>query len=318
VIVPIYNGLADLPHLNSCLLAQTFPKSQVEYLLVDNNSQDGTWAALQQFAHTASQQGVTVRPLSEPHIQSSYAARNRGMRAAMGEILVFTDADCRPQPDWLEQMVLPFQDTSIALVAGEVEALPSHNLLERYAEYRGFITQRHTLAHGFHPYGQTANLAVRRSVLEVTGLFRPHLTTGGDADFCWRVQIAGQGTLHFAPKAVVLHRHRSTLKDLESQWRRYGRSNRYLHDLYGVPLQAMLPRRQIWRRLLRWMFKDVPKSLLLSWRGQPLLVGITAGLLDILCGRWRALGQQEARLPTIAREVEWLTPPDSDPSAVTP
>ena len=42
VVVPIYNGTADLQELINCLLAQTYPKERVEYLLVDNNSSDGT------------------------------------------------------------------------------------------------------------------------------------------------------------------------------------------------------------------------------------------------------------------------------------
>ncbi|NJN22859.1 MAG: glycosyltransferase family 2 protein, partial [Leptolyngbya sp. RL_3_1] len=136
VIVPIYNGAADLPGLGDCLLQQTYPRDRVEYLLIDNNSQDDTAAQLQRFAQTAAAQGMTVRPLSEANIQSSYAARNQGIRVATGEILAFTDADCRPRPDWLARLVQPFQDDAIGLVVGEIKALPGHTNLERYAEYR--------------------------------------------------------------------------------------------------------------------------------------------------------------------------------------
>ena len=317
VIVPIYNGLSDLPALGECLLAQTYPRDLVEYLLVDNNSQDGTLAALHQFAAQVEPQGLTVKPLSEPHIQSSYAARNRGIRAATGSLLAFTDADCRPQPPWLEKLVQPFVDAAVTLVVGEIQALPSRNWLERYADYREILTQKHTLAHSFLPYGQTANLAVRRSVLAQTGLFRPYLTTGGDADFCWRVQMDGHGQLYFAEDAIVRHRHRSNFKELASQWRRYGRSNRYLHELYGVPLQTTRPDYALAPRLTRWLLKDLPKG---AWRGlqgkDPLVAGMTAGLLDIFCGRSRAIGQRDARLPEAAREIEWLDPvpmPENNP-----
>jgi cellulose synthase/poly-beta-1,6-N-acetylglucosamine synthase-like glycosyltransferase len=312
VIVPIYNGVPDLPQLGDCLLAQTFPPDQAEYLLVDNNSQDETLAALHQFAEQAATQGLTVKPLSEDRIQSSYAARNQGIRAARGQLLAFTDADCRPQPDWLEKLVQPFADPAVTLVVGEVQALPSTNWLERYADYRGFLTQKHTLAHSFLPYGQTANLAVRRSVLAQTGLFRPHLTTGGDADFCWRVQMDGAGQLHFTEDAVVRHRHRSTFKALASQWRRYGRSNRYLHELYGVPLQTASPEYALAPRLTRWVLKDLPKGAWRGLQGDPLLVGMAAGLLDIFCGRSREIGQRDAQLPDNARDIEWLEPEDVD------
>lgn len=86
VVVPIYNGEAELPELINCLLSQTYPQNQVEYLLVDNNSSDRTCSLLQKFAENQ----PVIRVLSENQIQSSYAARNTGIRAAVGEILAFT------------------------------------------------------------------------------------------------------------------------------------------------------------------------------------------------------------------------------------
>ncbi|MFP5272026.1 glycosyltransferase [Coleofasciculus sp.] len=46
VVVPIYNGAADIPDLIQCLFSQTYPKDQVKYLLVDNNSRDRTFDVL--------------------------------------------------------------------------------------------------------------------------------------------------------------------------------------------------------------------------------------------------------------------------------
>ncbi len=309
VIVPIYNGAADIPELGACLLAQTYPAAGVEYLLVDNNSQDTTPELLQHFATQAAAQGLRVVPLTEAEIQSSYAARNRGIRAAAGEILVFTDADCRPEPDWLANMVQPFADLDVALVVGEIQALRGRTWLEQYAEYRGVLTQKYTLAHSFYPYGQTANLGVRRVALEKAGLFRPYLTTGGDADLCWRVQMAGSWRVEFAETAIIRHRHRATFSELASQWQRYGRSNRYLHDLYGVSLQPEISRQQQQAHVLRWLFKALPKSTWRWLRGQAPAVAVVAGLVDLFCARSREQGQRDAQLPEAARQIEWLTPP---------
>jgi glycosyltransferase involved in cell wall biosynthesis len=178
VIIPLYNGAVDLPDLLNCLWAQTYRADRVEYLLVDNHSQDGTGALLQQAEVAAQQRGWTLRALSENQIQSSYAARNQGIRAATADILVFTDADCRPEPNWLTNLVSPFGDQAVGVVAGEIKALPGHTLLEQHAEQQETLSQKHTLAHAFCPYGQTANLAVRRPAFEAVGLFRPYLTTG--------------------------------------------------------------------------------------------------------------------------------------------
>lgn len=312
VIVPIYNGESDLPDLIPQLLAQTYPTDRVEYLLVDNASQDHTPDLLQMAVTQAQTQGITLRHLVESQIQSSYAARNQGIRQATGEILAFTDADCRPQPDWLMQLVQPLADPTVGLVAGEVLALPSQNLLEQRAERQETLSQKHTLAHPFCPYGQTANLAVRRQILAHVGLFRPYLTTGGDADFCWRVLQQTSYRIEFASDAIVRHRHRSTWQELMSQWRRYGRSNRYLHELHGVSLRPDFSVKEYAYRWIRWGLKELPQASakLLTGRGQ--LVDLLETPIYLCCNQARSVGQRDAKLPEAARHIEWLEAPSDN------
>ncbi|MBD2208523.1 glycosyltransferase [Calothrix sp. FACHB-156] len=303
VVVPIYNGETDLPDLISCLLAQTYPKDRVEYLLVDNNSSDRTLTYLNTAAELSP---LTIRPLSENQIQSSYAARNTGIRAAQGEIIAFTDADCRPQPQWLELLIQPFSDQNIVIVVGEIAALPGKNILEQHADRQDTLSQKHTLAHPFCAYGQTANLAIRRIVLEKVGLFRPYLTTGGDADICWRILLAKIGDLKFVSDAIVQHRHRTTLKELQSQWRRYGRSNRYLHELYGVKLMPGLKPKDYFYRLIRWLLKEIPKNILQAIAGKATLVDFFSTPIGLFTAKARYAGQTEAKLPEKAQIIEWL------------
>ncbi len=303
VVIPIYNGEEDLHELIACLLAQSYPKEQVEYLLVDNNSSDRTFTCLQTAAEHCP---ITIRPLSEVQIQSSYAARNTGIRAATGEIVVFTDADCRPQPQWLEALVQDFVKPDVVMVAGEIAALKSKTFLERFADRQETLSQKHTLANKFCPYGQTANLAIRRLVLEKVGLFRPYLTTGGDADICWRIQKEGIGSLEFAANAIVQHRHRATFKELASQWRRYGRSNRYLHELYGVDLMRAITFQECCVRLGRWIVKEVPKFSFKAIFGKASLIDILTTPIGLFTARARYCGQMEAQLPEKAKIIDWL------------
>jgi glycosyltransferase involved in cell wall biosynthesis len=283
VVIPIYNGEADLPELLNCLLLQTYPQDQVEYLLVDNNSSDRTLSILQK---TAENSPINILPLSENNIQSSYAARNAGIKAASGEIIAFTDADCRPQPQWLYQLIQPFINAEVVIVAGEITALPGKSLLEQFADKQETLSQKHTLANKFCPYGQTANLAIRRNIFHSSGLFRPHLSTGGDADICWRILKANLGKLEFSPDAIVQHRHRLTIKELASQWRRYGRSNRYI--------------------MLRWLLKEFPRETIKNLVGKSSLVNLFNTPLGLFTGRERSQGQRNAKLPENAKMIEWL------------
>ncbi|OUL37674.1 glycosyltransferase [Nostoc sp. T09] len=303
VVVPIYNGEADLPDLISCLLSQTYPQDRVEYLLVDNNSSDRTLTFLKTAAELSP---LAIRPLSENQIQSSYAARNTGIRSATGEIIAFTDADCRPQPQWLESLIQPFINLDVVIVVGEITALPGKSILEQHADRQETLSQKHTLSHRFCAYGQTANLAIRRLALEKVGLFRPYLTTGGDADICWRILMAKIGKLEFALNAVVEHRHRTTLKELQSQWRRYGRSNRYLHELYGVELMPGLTRKEYYHRLVRWLVKEIPKNIFKAIAGKATFVDFLSTPIGLFTAKARYLGQSEAKLPEKAQIIDWL------------
>ncbi len=304
VVVPIYNGEADLPELIECLRSQTYPPEEVEYLLVDNNSSDRT----KNFIETAAENSaISIRPLSENEIQSSYAARNRGIRAAIGEIIAFTDADCRPEPQWLEKLIEPFNNNpNLGIVAGEIVALPGKNLLEKHADRQETLSQKHTLANGFCPYGQTANLAVRREAFEKVGLFRPYLTTGGDADICWRILRSTSYDLKLAEEAIVKHRHRSTLAELANQWRRYGKSNKYLHELYGVDLSRELAAKEYIYRSLRWLLKELPKTGIKAILGKADGADLWNTPIGLFNVRARSRGQREAKLPEKARQIDRL------------
>ncbi|MEM6253959.1 MAG: glycosyltransferase [Cyanobacteria bacterium P01_D01_bin.156] len=306
VVVPIYNGETDLPGLIRCLLEQTYPADQVEYLLVDNGSCDRTPHLLKEAVSRAKAAGLTFQYLQETQIQSAYAARNTGIRAAKGEILAFTDADCYPASTWLENLVQGFQDTAVGLCVGEIKALPGLTWLEQYAERKDIMSQQATLAHPFCPYGQTANIAIRACALEKIGLFRPYMTTGGDADICWRLQRDGDWQLHYTETATVQHHHRTTLKELYKQWYRYGRSNRYLHQIHGVRLSRTLRSYEMQYSIARWLIKELPIRVWQLLLGKADLIDLAMTPISLYCFRARTLGQRESRLPEKADEIAWL------------
>jgi cellulose synthase/poly-beta-1,6-N-acetylglucosamine synthase-like glycosyltransferase len=306
VVVPIYNGKTDLPDLITCLCTQTYPRDRVEYLLVDNASQDTTATIIQNSTLEASHKDITIRHLSEYKIQSSYAARNTGILASEGEILAFTDIDCRPHPDWLEKLVQPFNNPGIGIVSGAIAALPGKTLFEKYAEQHRVLSQEDHFASHFLPFGATANLAIRRQIFQELGLFRPHLTTGGDTDICWRVQLNSSWRLYYTHTAIVQHRHRDSFQGLLKQYYRYGRGRRYLEELYGIEIspESRWNTTHYLRRWKHWLFKEVPPMATQILSGRSSVLDFLNTPITILVGQALAIGQMNAKLSEKAKQIQ--------------
>jgi len=95
VIIPVYN---DPERLKTCLQAleeQTYPQSSYEVIVVDNGSDESIEPIVTEFNQ--------AKAGYEPH-PGSYAARNKGLSLARGEVIAFTDADCIPALDWIETL----------------------------------------------------------------------------------------------------------------------------------------------------------------------------------------------------------------------
>jgi len=306
VIVPIYNGEKDLKPLIECFVNQTLSPEQTEFLLVDNNSSDSTAEIIKAEISKHQSKKINLKYLKEDNIQSSYAARNLGIKNAQGNILAFTDVDCRPQPQWLEKLIEPFNDQNTIIVAGEIKAIEGKSILEKYAQKAKILSAQDSLENNFNPYGQTANLAIRKEALKIVGLFRPYLTTGGDADICWRILREIETEIKYAPDAVILHRHRDNLTDFKSQWRRYGESNKYLHELHGIELMSDYPNHIVFYRFLKWSLKELPKNLIKLIMGKANLVDVMQIPIGIILGKARSEGQKQAKLPEEAKEIDTL------------
>jgi len=194
VIVPVLNEEQRIAGLLDSLGRQT--EGDFEVLVVDNGSADGTVPA-------AAAHPLGARVLSEP-APGPYAARNAGIVSARAEVLAFTDADCRPEPGWLEAGLLAL-DAGADLVAGAIlqTAGDPETVWERY-DRAMYLRQQDYVAEGF---GATANLFSRAEVFRVTGPFVAELTASGDVEFGRRA-LSADFRLVYQPTAVVRHRAR--------------------------------------------------------------------------------------------------------------
>jgi GT2 family glycosyltransferase len=217
IITPVHNHWHLVPKLLECLADQTLPQTEFEIVLVENCSDD-------------------FRPpdplppnarIEHCRTPGSYAARNEGIKHATGTWLAFTDADCRPRPDWLENLMAATeqvnQSTSqpanhLTLFAGAVEMIPQNDPPNRYEIYdlvRG-IPQSWYVKRG---YAATANLAVSAELMNRLGGFDASRHSGGDAELCRRARKAG-AALEYVPNAVAEHPARQSWEELVAKVRR--------------------------------------------------------------------------------------------------
>ena len=166
IIVPIYNEERYIERCAKSLVEQDYPRERFEVLFVDNNSSDRS-------AEIA--RGIEgVRVLSES-TQGDYAARNRGIAEARGEILAFVDSDTAPFSDWLEKIASAMAaNPQIGVIVGGLRFDGSSLALRMLAAYEEdkaeftFASDDPTVY-----FGYTCNLAARRTLFDELGPFAP-------------------------------------------------------------------------------------------------------------------------------------------------
>jgi glycosyltransferase involved in cell wall biosynthesis len=212
VVIPVYNDPERLAACLECLARQTYPADRFEVVVVDNGSKAPVSAICGALSNAVC--------LSESRA-GSYAARNLGVRNAKGEIVAFTDSDCRPESDWIERGVAAILgETSPGLVAGRVDIFfrdPDRpTWVELYEKIFAFPQEENARA---RHYGATANLFTTKAVLEAVGPFDDALVSGGDHEWGDRAHRAGF-PVRYADDARVLHPARRDARDFFSKLRR--------------------------------------------------------------------------------------------------
>ncbi|HLF86503.1 MAG TPA: glycosyltransferase, partial [Nitrospiria bacterium] len=108
VIVPVYNNQESIKKCIEALLGQDYPNNGYEVIVVDDGSDDGTAGVVKAYP---------LKYIYQKN-QGPAAARNRGAGEAKGDIILFTDSDCVPDPDWIREMVKPFDVPDVVAVKG--------------------------------------------------------------------------------------------------------------------------------------------------------------------------------------------------------
>ncbi len=218
VVVASYNGARTLQACLDALQQLNYPAYEV--ILVDDGSVDNTPELARLYPN--------VRYIRHPRNLGLSTARNTGIEAAQGEIVAFTDSDCRPDEDWLYYLVgdllnseftgigghnlLPPEDSWVAAAVMVSPGGPAHVMLtDRVAE---------------HIPG--CNMAFYKWALLEIGCFDPLFRKAGDdVDICWRLQQRGY-KIGFSPGGFVWHYRRSRVRDYLRQQHGYGEAEAML------------------------------------------------------------------------------------------
>jgi GT2 family glycosyltransferase len=215
VIVPVRNGLPWLEGQLEALSRQECPEAW-EVVIADNGSTDNGMTVVETWVDRFD----TIRVIDASALNGAPAARNAGVRASIGEKLVFCDADDIVQPGWLASCAKALDEVDV--VAGVFDFWSLNGLRDappRPASMRQL---------GFLPAGLGANLGVRRHAFNEVGGFSEDLLIGEDIDLCWRLQLQGFRFV-IAFGAVVAKRERPGFRETFMRAAAYGRSGPALY-----------------------------------------------------------------------------------------
>lgn len=228
-----------------------------ELILVDSASTDDTRRVIERFA-AASALPVRVVSVRRPGLG---CARNAGVRNARGRILVFTDDDCYPAPDFLDQVAAVFaENPDIGFMGGRI-------LLFDPADYpitiRTETVEQRTRGGSLISAGfiQGANMAIRRDALESVGLFDDAFGPGTpfnceDVDALARVSLDGWDGL-YSPRPLVYHHHgRRTAREIKALSRSYARGRGAFYMKLILARRTRVLGMRNWYQSQAWTFRQ--------------------------------------------------------------
>lgn len=287
IIVPCYNEQATIAMLLVSIYRQTYPSSDMEVVIADGMSTDGTRQEIRNFTQAHPELRVCIVDNPRKIIP---AALNLAIAASSGDVIVRLDAHSAPQPDYVERCVRALsaglgdnvggvwqvKARSAGWMAQAIAAAGVHPLAVGDARYRlGGRPQ----AVDTVPFG-----AFKRGLIDRVGNFDESLLTNEDYEFNVRIRQAG-GVVWFDPQIQSAYYARSTLVELLRQYWRYGfwkgrmlrrypetiRWRQFLPPVFVLSLLA-LALAALWLPAARWL---LAVELLIY-----LLVLLLAGLVE--------------------------------------
>jgi len=236
VIVCTYNGVNRIEDCLKSLINQTYSKDKYEIIVVDDGSEDKTSEIVSKY---------NVRLIKHKNNLGIPCARNTGIANAKGNIIAYIDDDCIADKNWLRNLLNPFKNINIMGVGGLTKPVSFETLTEKYMAEVGygnpipiefgksknpFYRFLIYLKNMFNPVSKkkgkiiqvqdicTLNACFNKRDIEGIGGFDEELKTSEDTDLCTRLNNRFKNKkIVFTNKAIILHKHRSSLTNLLKQ-----------------------------------------------------------------------------------------------------
>lgn len=252
IVIPCFN---EEDYIGSCIDSVQSQQyyGGYEIIAVDNDSIDNT-------AGIIKDKGIMLEHTEK---RGPAVSKNRGIKRAKGDVIVFIDGDCVAAENWLNHMISGFKHQSIGCVAGEIAADENKDIspLDQFLIKKSHLSQANNMNHPFLSYAATANAAYRREVFEEIGVFDEDLISGEDADMSWRMQLYTDFKLRYCPLATVYHPHEMTILGLFRQKQRHAYGSVMLSKKYKKYWK--LPQKSF--RQLYWEYRSIIIRLVTSY-----------------------------------------------------
>jgi succinoglycan biosynthesis protein ExoA len=224
IVVPCYNEEATILQLLDAVLAQTYPRSQMEIIIADAFSQDKTRERINLFQRDHDDLSLRILDNERRIIP---AALNLAIEESRGEIIVRLDAHSQPNPEYVERCVQALEEGKGANVGGvwEIHSVGKSWIAESIA-----VAAAHPLGVGDAMYRLNPKAgavdtvpfgAFRRELIDQIGGFDETLLTNEDYEFNTRVRQSG-GVVWLDPQIHSIYFARASLLELARQYGRYG------------------------------------------------------------------------------------------------
>lgn len=152
--------------------------------------------------HNLIPEDARIRFIATDRLTNAAVKRNIGMIKAKGELFLFLDSDCLPKAGWIQEHLV--RHAAGETVVGGAISFGRQNYFQSADNVSAFHDLLPHTPRGSRPYLATANLSVRRGVVDEVGLMEPTLDRAHDLD--WTVRMRAQGhNLYFQPSAIVHH-----------------------------------------------------------------------------------------------------------------